>query len=75
MITNDYLKGYTECLKHLEDTLQSFIDAEQVLFDTNKSISNEFEERVYAFEQVIQYIVTVRHNYKKLVQTLNRENQ
>lgn len=75
MITNDYLKGYHEALKHLEETLQTFIDAEQLLRDNNKTLSEEFEERVYAFEQVIQYITTVKNNYKQLVNKLNRENQ
>lgn len=75
MITKEYIQGYVSCLDHLKETLESFIGNEDYLHNEGVTTNDELDNRTEAFEQVIQYISTVKENYKVLVQKLNQENQ
>lgn len=75
MITKDYIRGYVEALNHLLETLESFIEAEELLHQEGAMFSEELVCRIEAFEQTIQYVSTVKQNYQQLVEKLNQENQ
>lgn len=75
MITQDYIKGYVEALNHLQETLDSFIEAEELLYEKGDANGTELDHRTEAFEQVLQYIHTVKENYRLMVKKLNQENQ
>lgn len=75
MITNDYLKGYISSLNHVKETIDSFIQNEKQLFHEGTIDHDDFLSRKHAFEQVSKYLVTIKENYKNLVQTLNKQDQ
>lgn len=71
MIDNNYIKGYTEALNHLMNTVDKLNRDLVERYNEGLETMESYNSKNWAYENVLKYTKQVIENYKLLVKDLN----